>query len=233
MNFQSAWDAQIFHTWNSTTWRMPGAFWMQRIQFNGFSMEIFNIDSNAYDAKPLGEDEKHNICQDWGPQPGIDCGNIDMNLHTCRDRLNHLLDEGVKMIKERLEEEKATWTFVNTHFHTLITHWGPEELKGLREKGLIDFVFVGHAHIQETMTGWGGVDNAWNHVISGGGGGVTSDNCPKYGGWDEAYGYVYFTATKDQLVWEMRGHGGFTGEVQIQKRCTVEKGMEGNNSKPV
>lgn len=153
---------------------------------------------------------------------------LDMNLHTCRDRLTSLLDQSMKMIQTRLEgqQERATWTIVNTHFHSLITSWGRQEMRDLRDKGLIDFVFVGHAHRQDTMTGWGGVQREWNYVISGGGGGVTSDACPNSGGWDTAYGYTYFTLTKDELVWEMRGHGGPNGEVQVQKRCTVRK--EGN-----
>merc|ERR1712003_108079 len=53
------------------------------------------------------------------------------------------------MLRDRLKEERATWTIVHTHFHTLMCTWEDQLIGDLRDEGLIDFVFVGHAHRQK------------------------------------------------------------------------------------
>merc|ERR1712176_387413 len=224
--FTAGWDSQIFYTWDSpggpgAVWRMPGAFWIQRIEFDGFDMEIFNLDSNKFDAP---SDANHNICQ------GDDCRGWGINRGNCVGLLQKLLEDGIEMMRNRLKEHRATWVIVNTHFHEIGKAYnalGQNELRELRDEGHIDLLFMGHTHRQNTMTCYGGIQCEWNYVISGGGGGVTSDDHPKSEGNDDAYGYTYLRVEADKLYWEMRGHGGPTGEVQIRKKCTLNKNTTG------
>jgi len=220
MGWSNGWDAQVFHTWESKhhVWRMPAPFWSQRIEYNGFSVEVFNLDSNNNDAYGPGEDPHHNICQAYRPSDSGSCHGMD--LGNCRDTLNKLWRDGLEMLERGLSKEnRATWTIVNTHF-PVTWFYMDDKLQELHEKYGIDLMFTGHTHQQET-----GYKHNYTYIISGGGGGVTSDACPSYHGNDDAYGFVDFRINATTLSWDMHSHGGTKGEFpQVIEACGLTKG---------
>lgn len=56
---------------------------------------------------------------------------------------------------------------------------------------------------------------AW--VVSGGGGGITSEHIPDPAGNDDQYGFVDLTVSKDELVFEALSHKG-----KLRKRMVVD-----------
>jgi len=220
MGWSNGWDAQIYHTWQSTqhNWRMPAPFWSQRVEYNGFSVEVFNLDSNNNDASPIGEDPHHNLCQEFRKSDSGTCHG--MNVGNCQQKLNQLWAGSLKMLEQGLSKpDRATWTIVNTHF-PVTWYYMDDELKRLHQQYGIDLMFTGHSHQQET-----GYTHNYTYIISGGGGGVTSDGCPEYDGDDDAYGFVDFTIDANALSWDMHSHGGVHAEFpQITKTCSLTKG---------
>merc|ERR1711904_200244 len=95
---------------------MPAAFWSQRVEYDGFSVEIFNLDSNFNDAFHHGEDLAHNICQETEFRPSDQGSCWDMDVDNCRSKLNKWWEEGLEMLERGLSNNRATWTIVNTHF---------------------------------------------------------------------------------------------------------------------
>lgn len=221
MGWSNGWDAQIFHTWKSQNhmWRMPAPFWSQRIEYHGFSVEIFNLDSNNNDA--VDDNPGHRICQatTWRQSDKSSCHGMDLN--NCPSKLQGLWDGSMKMLKQGLSKKnKATWTIVNTHF-PVAWYYMDDTLTEVHERYGIDLMYTGHTHSQET-------GYAYNHsyIISGGGGGVTSDGCPTHDGDDLAYGFIDFTINATTLSWNMHSHGGVEGQFpQITQRCSLTKGQ--------
>jgi len=217
-SYTSAWDAQIFHTWDSNNvWRMPGQFWSQRVQYSGFSVEIYMLESNYQDALPLDPlTEGRNICQgrdDWQP----DCWGL--SLDSCVQHFVGAWTASLDMLEERLSKTDADWKIINTHYPGTSIASDPR-IKDLNIKYGIDLIFTGHSHFQQH-----GVTNDIPWIISGGGGGITSDVLPDINGHDDAYGFVDFTVNKDSLKFDMRTWGGMEPSPDgiIRKSETISK----------
>merc|ERR1719199_1311601 len=94
-------------------------------------------------------------------------------------------------LEKMLAASKAEWQIVITHFPPF-----NNKNKGfwarLARKYGIDLIVTGHSHYQNVwyykeFTGWSLEGTAW--VITGGGGGITSERTPVHGGNDDAYGF--------------------------------------------
>lgn len=216
-SFGQGWDYQILHTWHSNAWRMPAQFWSQTIQYTGFSVDVFMLDSNFMDALPVGSDPNHNICQ-------VRDGSADycwgISLDNCVSELNSVWRQGLEMLESRLATSTATWKIIVSHFPgPAIT--GNSKIKELNTKYGIDLVFTGHTHYQYASS----TDKDIPYIISGGGGGVTSDCKPSTDGHDGCYGFVDFTITRDALTYDMHSWGGFNGEEIVMSSRTIHKAL--------
>jgi len=211
--FHQGWDVQIFHTWNSDMWRMPGQYWSQTVNYTDFSIDIFMLDSNFLDTWPAGVEPNHNLCQ------GSTRSCYGINGSNCQSSFHAAWKKSVEMLEAGLKKSTATWKIVNTHFPgPSIT--GMSDIQSLHAKYGIDLVFTGHTHYQVH-----GTDHGINWIISGGGGGVSSDAKPAISGHDSAYGYVDFTVTKDSLKYDMHSWGGMDdGNVIIMDSKILRKG---------
>lgn len=220
--FHHGWDVQIWHTWNSETWRMPGQFWSQNVQYDDFSIDLFMLDSNLIDAKPVGEDPHHNMCQ---PEAFGDWDCYGFHVTSCCEMFHNIWERSLEMLEEGLKHSTATWKIVSTHFPapSII---GMGKFKELNEKYGIDLVFTGHTHYQAH-----GVNGGIPWIISGGGGGVSSDAKPAISGHDMAYGFIDFTISKSSLKFDFHSWGGMEdGNVIIMDSKTLHKNSAGRIS---
>lgn len=216
ISFEAGWDLQIFHTWHSNTWRMPAQFWSQNVQYSGFSVDVFMLESNFLDAKPVGADPGHNICQD-GFQTNQDCWGL--NLNSCFRHFQDSWHASLDMLEEGLKRSTADWKIINTHFPGSAIA-GLSRIQELHSRYGFDLLFTGHTHYQVD-----GEDHGIPWIVSGGGGGVTSDAKPSITGHDDAYGFVDFTINKDYLKYDMHSWGGIeeTGGHIIRKSKTLHR----------
>jgi len=197
---------------------MPAQFWSQNVQYNGFSVDIFMLDSNFLDALPVGADLGHNICQDWF-HTNQDCWGI--NLNSCTQHFQASWQASLDMLEDGLSRSTADWKIINTHFP------GPaiaaqSRIQDLHSRYGIDLLFTGHTHYQVD-----GEDHGIPWIISGGGGGVSSDAKPSLSGHDTAYGFVDFSINKDSLKYDMHSWGGLesNGGHIIMKSKTLRKSV--------
>jgi len=85
---------------------------------------------------------------------------------------------------------------------------------------------VGHTHLQHLYTLGSADPNALGkdfpttYVITGGGGGITSEGGPDMSGDDDQYGFVEFTVSRSSLNINMISHGGVSHQKWISRRTT-------------
>jgi len=182
---------------------MPAQYFTQLIQYQDFSIKVFVMDSNFLDCCT---DYNHKICQGGGDCFGFNDGN-------CAEHLHSAWGGSVDMLEEGLKASTSDWHFIVTHFPAA-TVTGQQRIKDLDAKYGIDLVFTGHAHHQSLME-----QNGMVSIISGGGGGVTTDagNCEYCNG----YGYVNFWITWKQMKIQMINWKGHLS----QEKTTSPKGL--------
>jgi hypothetical protein len=210
IGFLQGWDEQIFATWFRDDWVMPGQYWSRRVQYADFAVEYFFLESNIIDARNPA-DTHHYICQGSGQCYGIDSAK-------CHDMFEEAWAASKKMLEAGLEASTAEW-------HIIVTHYpGPDitsdaQIAAMNKKYGIDLIFTGHQHQQLSA-----YDNGMHYIISGGGGGVTTDSGAHPDGHDDAYGFVYFKINRTHLKYDMYTWGGSNrdGDIEeIQKSVTL------------
>jgi len=114
----------------------------------------------------------------------------------------------------------AEWHIVVTHFPPPVVYSDPDIMKINSEKGGIDLVINGHTHLQQCGADY---KTGITWVLTGGGGGVTTDAAPTRSGRDDSYGFVDFTINRTHLHFDMHTWGGVEGSSEIiLKDVTIE-----------
>mmetsp|Transcript_10147 Transcript_10147/g.18907 ORF Transcript_10147/g.18907 Transcript_10147/m.18907 type:complete len:622 (-) Transcript_10147:20-1885(-) len=197
----AAWDQQIAYTWASKRWILPAPYWMQKVDYvdQGFSVEIFLIDSNIEDAdEDVNANPEHNICGAMHNPPGSSCAKVGgpSSIHECHDWFQKLWDDGAAWATEKLKKSDSQWQIMVTHFpcgHKV------KYYKELHLKYGLDLLVTGHTHYQ--MMYWspeklGGL----KCFITGGGGGITSENnVEPENDNDHQYGFFDLSMSKDEI----------------------------------
>jgi tartrate-resistant acid phosphatase type 5 len=200
-HFHAAWDQQIAYTWGpSGRWVLPALYYHQYVSYptKGFSVDYYILDTNVADtADPTGptKDERHNICNEYhnigataggDPQyPKSDCHPFGpASPAECMIWFRDLWEEQVPWLRKHLNQSKATWQIIVTHFPPETCVHQPKfvmDLKSLGEEYGIDLVITGHRHLQALYaTGFNDFSPTAGipYVVSGGGGGVTAEGVP-------------------------------------------------------
>ncbi|CAJ1403413.1 unnamed protein product [Effrenium voratum] len=201
--FNNGWDQQIAYTWKSNRWRLPAAYWSQKVNFvdAGFTMDIFMVDSNAMDAEDLDEDPEHNICGAKHNPPGASCASQGgpESLDSCKQWFWDLWSANKAWLADGLAKSEADWQVAVTHFPCGFEagFWSQ-----MHNQHGLDLLVTGHRHDQElwSPSRMGGL----TCFVTGGGGGISSEATPnihnKKDWYGEAqYGFYDIAVTKQSM----------------------------------
>jgi len=232
-NFLSAWDQTIAYTWGGegTSWRwfQPALYYKAGAIYEDFSIDYFFIDSNVFDALDPYQVPGHNICSSAHNPENKGCPKTGpYNIWQCKWWFIKIWKEQMTWIETELEKSVHTtdWQIVVTHFPP---NWGVDHWAYLCEKYGIDVYIAGHVHNQQLWSPWGPVPyldkfahnpvGATAVVVSGGGGGITSEGVPSAEGWDNEYGFMKMQLAKDEIIIRHVSHGGqLREEIRVNKR---------------
>jgi len=226
VGFGQGWDVQIFRTYcKDSRWRMPGVYWKQKVQFRDFSLDIFMLDSNWNDAI---SDPHHMICQG-----SYTCNVPNATMHdakSCSHTLNSFWSQGMSWLDGQLAASTADWRIAVTHFPP--TYQGADWKKLVAnnaKNGALDLILSGHTHAQllhkagDPTTGLGADFPTW--IISGGGGGITSEGireaAPTVSGHDDGYGFMDLEISVETIKITAISHGGKDGAYIVRNETTI------------
>jgi len=236
-----------------------------------FTIDMFFLDSNFADVHK-GSDEKHDMCCKRGNTDkafpddtrGYHCGGflgeddsgeiagslgLWTSAETCDSVFHQLWADQLVWLEDLLDKSTADWQMLVTHFPPNYNTLGA--LVPLVEKYGVDLIMAGHSHMQmvryqEEYIGYDIGDTAW--VISGGGGGVTSEGPPvedysgrlpqhdRATGNDDQYGFMDMAITKDHLSIKPYSWGkNQEGSHIIRRGAEVSRRprADGNDFRPV
>jgi hypothetical protein len=216
---------------------------MRTVQYKDFKADFFFLDGNWFDTPNtgVGKEPEHNICnpdsnpghfceQEYYPGTGGDCQ--DSGPHNpggCTQWFDDLQTAQYNWVVKAMHDSDADWQIVVTHYPAgynlgragkSLINWA----QWLEPMG-VDLLVTGHKHEQRiaylgTHEAIDTGKSAW--VITGGGGGVTTDSLPvKSDGNDDAYGFMEFTMSASELNIKTYSHGGTQGKLIVRNQTTV------------
>lgn len=220
--FANGWDQTIAYTWatggaSSGRWFTPALYWTQQVRYRGFAVDYFFVDSNVFDAFDPSASHNHNICSRQNNPKNASCGSLGpSSVDDCFFWFQRLWDAQAVWLDKALEMSFATWQIVVTHFPP---EWGANHWKILSYKHGIDLILSGHRHQQEVHhLPYENFLSPTAYIVSGGGGGITSESVPSADGNDDQYGFMDLALTKDEILIEAISHGG-----AVRKRSCVAR----------
>jgi hypothetical protein len=226
--YHTGWDQIIGYTWNkgSTStgrWMNPAQYWRSTVRYPDFSVDYYFLDTNTWDANPSWDHSPRNICG-YHNGGGAHCPAGLNSTWICPTYFRNLWEKQKAWLGEVVPLSTADWRVVVTHFPP---YFGKEDWQVLAPKHGIDLVITGHRHSQfvrqvgddpvliwpdwgNSAYGVGYTDfldpTAW--VVSGGGGGITSEHAPSHDGNDDQYGFMDMTLSKENLKIDAYSHSG-------------------------
>lgn len=217
--FTSGWDQTIGYTWldnppSTRRWMTPAQYWSVAVRYGDFSVDYFFLDSNLADADmPSGSNDLHNICSQQHNDAYSSCGpEGPVSVEDCPVWFTKLWDKQMEWFEDLLQKSTTTWQIVVTHFPP---SWFFETWKELSLKYGIDIIITGHIHSQQLKHLEDGTEQTMV-IISGGGGGITSEGIPDPHGQDDQYGFMDMTLTSNEIMVEAISHGGYLRRAQCQ-----------------
>jgi len=204
--YSAGWDQIIAYTWHSERWIMPAQYWSRRIQYCDFNVDYFFYDSNYCDAQDPSV-KAHNICDQ--SHNTVDCSAMHgpKDVNDCVQWFAKMKSEQLQWLDKALAASDADWLIVVTHFNMEYVF---QELLPLGKKYGVDLFITAHRHQQEihykdNVLPMGNIP--W--IISGGGGGITSEGNPEYDGHVlTQYGFFDIEIQKDKLIIDLWSHTG-------------------------
>lgn len=106
-----------------------------------------------------------------------------------------------------MDKSTSEWQIVVTHFPPT---WASNFWAHLAHKYGIDVIITGHIHSQQMHLGddHGNFLRPTAWIVSGGGGGITSEDVPNEAGLDDQYGFFELTLSLDTIEVQGISHGG-------------------------
>lgn len=176
--------------------------------YNDFSVDYYFLDTTVFDTYDPHADQGHNVCSmDHNPDPASCGATGPQNIWECPTWFAKLWADQTVWVEKHLRESTADWQIVVTHFPP---SWGQEYWFNLTTLYGIDLIVTGHIHSQAIWE----PSNEFNPlkptgvIISGGGGGITSEGPPEGAGFDDQYGFMDLTLSKNEIKIEAISHGG-------------------------
>merc|ERR1712113_134191 len=187
------------------------------------------VDSNIFDAFDPHDDMGHNLCGQKHNHDGAICPFTGpASLADCPGWFRKLWLDQMHWLENSLPYSTAEWQVIITHFPP---EWGADDWKYLSARYGIDLIIAGHRHTQEvwspTSEGNHLKPTAW--IVSGGGGGITSDGIPEFSGNDDKYGFMDLTLAKTAITIEAISHGGQLRSTTIVTPRPAGAHAKGNN----
>lgn len=214
--FTMGWDQSIAYTWGpSDRWLTPAQYWSTKVQYHDFLVHYVFVESNVNDAFTPTDMPSHNICSMRNNPAGATCG-----AHTgptspqdCTSWFLELWMEQLSWITNTFQESNAT-----ADWRIVVTHYPPDFRKAdwaqLAEINEIDLIVTGHRHQQELYDRDESIGGAaW--LVSGGGGGITSEGLPREDGNDDMYGFFDVTINKSAIKLESISHSGIVRKTKV------------------
>mmetsp|Transcript_114971 Transcript_114971/g.245513 ORF Transcript_114971/g.245513 Transcript_114971/m.245513 type:complete len:476 (-) Transcript_114971:40-1467(-) len=210
--FTSAWDQAIAYTWggpqSTGRWMTPAQYWKAKVHYSDFSVDYYFVDSNYFSTFPKDVDQEHNLCGFLHNSAPTTCGaQGPTSLENCYPWFQKLWQEQLTWLDVNLARSTADWQIVVTHFPPF---WGQDDWKRVSREHGIDLMVTGHQHLQSVWS-QGADGNFLNDtavIISGGGGGITSEGLPDASGEDDMYGFMDLTLSREVITIEAISHGG-------------------------
>mmetsp|Transcript_104399 Transcript_104399/g.185642 ORF Transcript_104399/g.185642 Transcript_104399/m.185642 type:complete len:666 (+) Transcript_104399:57-2054(+) len=227
--FTSGWDQTIAYTWakkeklhfSSGRWMTPALYYSSEVRYSDFTVDWFFVDSNVFDAFDEHQDPGHNICGAGHNYPDASCGTSGpASTEDCPGWFKRLWDAQIPWLENSLDVSTADWQIIATHFPP---EHGTDVWRRLGHAYGVDLVVTAHRHIQEVH-----VDDEANmlkptaFIVSGGGGGITSEGIPEAHGKDDQYGFMDLTLSKHEIRIEAISHGG-----QIRSTHCITQRLKG------
>lgn len=140
-------------------------------------------------------------------------GAANVNADTCSDWFHSMWSDTKKWLDDGLAKSEADWQVLVSHFPVRDPLPGIEWMDYVKTNGL-DLVITGHQHFQKIYHNKA-IEDAPSvnlgetiHVITGGGGGIQTDETPRADGFDSTYGYMVFNVSIQTLEVQTWTHGG-------------------------
>jgi len=197
-----------------------------------------NHDICQYQTKATSVDkicDASPVCGETGPRSGGDCENW---FKTLQSGQFEWLTNAVTA-----SDTDAQYQIVVTHYPGAksLGHAGQDQINWIEwaPKYGIELIISGHKHFQRVFQGVipghggpthgtiSGVDEHWDQgttsIITGGGGGIISDNIQnaQEDGQDDAYGFFEFHATLEKLVLTAYSHGGLQKKLIVRNTTII------------
>jgi len=211
--FTNGWDQAISYTWmqggkSSGRWMTPALYWKVKVHYADFAMDYYFTDSNVFDAFSPMADPHHNICSKLhNPERGATCGLMGpATVEECPQWFKRLWNAQVRWLETGLSQSTADWQIVVTHFPP---EHGHGDWARISKTYGVDLLITGHRHQQEVhYMEESNFLRPTAYIVSGGGGGITSEATPDANGTDDQYGFMDLTLTKQEIMIEAISHGG-------------------------
>lgn len=226
--FTAGWDQAVSYTWaklptSTGRWLTPALYYSAKVHYDTFSVDYFFVDTNVFDAFEPDVDQGHNLCSRLHNLGGHDatCGpSGPWTVDECPKWFKRLWDAQIEWMEDGLGSSTADWQVIVTHFPP---EHGADEWKRIVRRYGVDLLISGHRHKQEVH-----YEHASNflwptaYIVSGGGGGITSEGLPSADGIDDMYGFMDLTFTKEEIMIEAISHGGQTRSTTCVKPVSTE-----------
>lgn len=233
--FTQGWDQAISYTWadqvptSKHRWITPAQYYSARVKYIGFSVDYFFIDNNNFDSFVPDDQPSHNMCsREHNLKRGATCGQQGpVSLDDCPGWFKRLWDAEVQWLNAALAASQAEWQIAVVHFPPEGA-WGEDVWRNLGYTYGIDLIIAGHRHKQSMSYMEGNPLAPTAVIVTGGGGGITSEYVPDPEGIDDQYGFVDMTMTQEEIMVEMISHKGAIRSTT----CITHRERQGMAPKP-
>ncbi|CAK0850744.1 unnamed protein product [Prorocentrum cordatum] len=211
--FTGAWDQVISYTWyppdgpgSTGRWLTPAQYWRTKAWYADFSVHTSFWTPTSSTPRPQTSTSRHNLCSAEHNAQNASCGpEGPASVEDCPAWFGRLWAGQMAWLDQHLGNSAADWQVVVTHYPPI---WGRDDWSYLAAKHGIDLIASGHIHKQELHHLGNNFLKPTAYLITGGGGGITSEGPPTRTGHDDQYGFVDVTLSRTVLRIEMVSHGG-------------------------